>query len=99
MVIPIFASLTSLTASATPASSGGPRKARLPVCGSRVPIFRVRSWVGPAVPPSFVALQPLRTRAPTPTMAMPLSTDFRLLEREAEAFANTLMLLLAFRMC
>src|SRR5574340_702010 len=34
------AALTSLTASWVPATSGGPRKARLPVSGRRVPILR-----------------------------------------------------------
>ena len=33
----------SSTAVCTPANSGGPRKARSPVCGSRVPIVRVPS--------------------------------------------------------
>jgi hypothetical protein len=35
------AALTSLIASWTPATSGGPRKARLPVSGSRVPMVSV----------------------------------------------------------
>ena len=47
-VTPAAASLTSLTASWTPASSGGPRKARLPVWGRTVPILRVRSSAGAA---------------------------------------------------
>src|SRR5664279_6287854 len=37
------ASLMSLMARSTPANSGGPRKARLPVSGSKVPIVRVPS--------------------------------------------------------
>ena len=43
MVMPLAASLMSLIASATPASSGGPRKARFPVRGRAVPSFRTRS--------------------------------------------------------
>src|SRR6478736_8208798 len=37
------AALMSSTAVCTPANSGGPRNARSPVCGSRVPIVRVPS--------------------------------------------------------
>jgi hypothetical protein len=38
---------TSDAANSVPAISGGPRKARLPVTGSAVPIVYVRSFAGP----------------------------------------------------
>jgi len=76
----------SLIARATPASSGGPRNARLPVCGSAVPIFSVKS--PPAEPPS-VAAQPERTRAAAASVATAAAVF--LLRRENE---NELILLL-----
>ncbi len=98
-VMPAAASLTSLTASWTPASSGGPRKARLPVWGRTVPSLRVRSSAagaedseGSEVPPP--PAQPERTRALTPAMARPPIT-VRTREREAVPREKTLMLLLA----
>jgi hypothetical protein len=71
-VMPLAASLISLTARSTPANSGGPRTASVPVWGRIVPILRERSSAEPPVSPSSVDAQPLRTSAAAPASARPL---------------------------
>ncbi len=70
----------SLIASLTPATSGGPRKARLPVAGRIVPTWNVPSASDTAPPPddalgAAASLpppeHPARTSALAPTRAMP----------------------------
>jgi len=78
----------------TPAISGGPRNASEPVTGRIVPIFRSKVLVA-LVGVSSGDAQPERTIALAVISAMPPTTALRDREREAEAFANTLMLLLA----
>ena len=56
------AALMSCTARSTPANSGGPRNARSPVCGSRVPMVRVPSPL-PAAPELGAELVELVGRA------------------------------------
>ena len=50
------AALISATAKSTPANSGGPRKARLPVSGNKEPIFRGPEAVPPPPQPASTKL-------------------------------------------
>src|SRR5215207_7048417 len=59
------ASLMSLTARSTPANSGGPRNARSPVDGSRVPTVRTPSPLGAA----DVSSSPALSSSPPPQAA------------------------------
>jgi hypothetical protein len=95
-VMPALASLMSCSARWTPANSGGPRTARLPVCGRIVPILRSRSplsVVPPPVPPPL-AEQPARTRAPATATVTALKAVRADREREVETLPNALMVLL-----
>src|SRR3954468_19883636 len=96
-VMPALASLMSAVARSTPANSGGPRTASVPVCGRIVPRLRVRSVDAPesSMLVEREGAQAVTTSALTPSAAMPPSADLKVREREAEAFEKTLILLLA----